>query len=343
MEYVNLQEHIAHAITNRGLKLIINTTEQCNLRCVYCYESFAVKAMPPEIATAILHFVEKRAIIGIDWLEIEFFGGEPLAAWRVVDRLSKEIYNICCRYSVRLLGSLTTNATKLTESRMDALARTNFTSYQITLDGPQYIHDKRRVTSNGKGTYATIWQNLQMLKRSDYDLNVILRIHFDSITVATLTQSPSFIEELATAFLLGDDRFCLQFNAVEPWAKTPSDAAAFFTSHREMIEARRFLLNHAISVGITPGQLPQYAEPTPTGESGCVVCYAARANSFVVRPDGRLSKCTVALDDDRNCVGRIASTGELLVDHQRHMPWLRGLISADAAHLQCPAIGYVTI
>jgi hypothetical protein len=32
--------------------------------------------------------------------------------------------------------------------------------------------------------------------------------------------------------------------------------------------------------------------------------YPARANSFVVRTDGRLSECTVALDDDKNCVGR---------------------------------------
>ena len=34
-----------------------------------------------------------------------------------------------------------------------------------------------------------------------------------------------------------------------------------------------------------------------------MVCYAARANSFVVRSNGQLNKCTVALDTDYNHVG----------------------------------------
>ena len=50
----DLQPHIARSVTSSGLKLIVNTTEQCNLRCVYCYESFQIGQMSDEITEALV-------------------------------------------------------------------------------------------------------------------------------------------------------------------------------------------------------------------------------------------------------------------------------------------------
>jgi sulfatase maturation enzyme AslB (radical SAM superfamily) len=38
----------------KSFKLIVNSSEQCNLRCVYCYESFTHGHMRPETAAAAL-------------------------------------------------------------------------------------------------------------------------------------------------------------------------------------------------------------------------------------------------------------------------------------------------
>jgi uncharacterized protein len=76
------------------------------------------------------------------------------------------------------------------------------------------------------------------------------------------------------------------------------------------------------------------AEP----DDGASPCYAARANSFVIRSDGRVGKCTVALDDDRNTVGHLSADGRLILDASRIRPWIRGLVSLDPTELHCPLI-----
>jgi uncharacterized protein len=138
---IELAEHIAHAVTNRGLKLILNPTEQCNLRCVYCYETFSSGRMSEAIIDGVLNLVERRCSLGLEWLEIEFFGGEPFAAWAVVQRLARGIQEKCKKHRVALVGSATTNATQLNPDRLAFLVENRFTAFQITLDGPKRIHD----------------------------------------------------------------------------------------------------------------------------------------------------------------------------------------------------------
>ena len=97
------------------------------------------------------------------------------------------------------------------------------------------------------------------------------------------------------------------------------------------------LSNEALAVGCSPAQVVQYRRDAALGEAGHEICYAARANAFVIRPDGRVAKCTVALDDERNTVGRLRKNGDVVIDPSRHLPWLQGLVSGDAVALNCPA------
>ena len=63
------------------------------------------------------------------------------------------------------------------------------------------------------------------------------------------------------------------------------------------------------------------------------ICYASMANSFAIRADGRVAKCTVALNDERNHVGMLRENGTILFDRERLMPWLRGLESLNDKEL----------
>ena len=70
------------------------------------------------------------------------------------------------------------------------------------------------------------------------------------------------------------------------------------------------------------------------------ICYAARANAFVVRADGRLNKCTVALSHPHNDIGRIEADGEIVLFRDKSKPWMRGLYSHDPGELECPMQGF---
>ena len=60
-------------------------------------------------------------------------------------------------------------------------------------------------------------------------------------------------------------------------------------------------------------------------------------NSWVIRANGSLAKCTVAFNDDRNRIGELNENGSLTLDHDKIQLWLRGLKSMDPSTLGCPA------
>jgi uncharacterized protein len=67
------------------------------------------------------------------------------------------------------------------------------------------------------------------------------------------------------------------------------------------------------------------------------MCYAAHPAVWVVRADGSLSKCTVALSHPNNRVGRLNENGTLTIDAESLEPWMRGLFTAELSALECPA------
>jgi uncharacterized protein len=71
-------------------------------------------------------------------------------------------------------------------------------------------------------------------------------------------------------------------------------------------------------------------------DDGLSVCYAAQPNSFVVRSDGRLAKCTVAFDADSNHVGNLDANGEMSLEIEKLNRWFQGFTTLDVSALTCP-------
>ncbi|ADY02079.1 hypothetical protein VMUT_1878 [Vulcanisaeta moutnovskia 768-28] len=59
------------------------------------------------------------------------------------------------------------------------------------------------------------------------------------------------------------------------------------------------------------------------------ICYVSWLNSFVVMPDGTLSKCMVRLYDDVNGVGELNNDGTLTIDEDKLLWWARRIINND--------------
>ena len=76
--------------------------------------------------------------------------------------------------------------------------------------------------------------------------------------------------------------------------------------------------------------------PDERNASEPYICYAARPNSLLIRSNGRIGKCTVAFDDDRNDLGKVEDDGTISIDNQKLTPWIRGLGTLDVADTGCP-------
>ncbi|HVR96305.1 MAG TPA: radical SAM domain-containing protein, partial [Thermoanaerobaculia bacterium] len=203
------------------------------------------------------------------------------------------------------------------------LAEAGVRDYQISLDGPQAIHDQTRVMANGKGTFERIWENLLAIKRTSFEAKITLRLHFDAETAFTMEP---LLDALRRDFL-DDPRFVVFFKSIERLGG-PADEKIKILNEDEKQQAVDHLRQ----------QLFGEAAPPPAESEG-YVCYASRPNSLLIRADGRIGKCTVALNDDRNTIGRLRPDGTLELDQSRIRPWLRGLETMDPEILGCPLAG----
>lgn len=117
-------------IYGRMLSLTIMPTEQCNFRCKYCYEKFEKGRMSEEISTGVIKYLKKN-LSSYSGLDISWFGGEPLLAVDIIEKMSKEICQLCKKLKKPYLAGMTTNGYYLTPEILERLLKYTLL-YKIT-------------------------------------------------------------------------------------------------------------------------------------------------------------------------------------------------------------------
>lgn len=81
--------HKTHVFSDNWLYFTILPTNNCNFRCVYCYESNKEEYMDDQTENNILEFLRKN-IKKYKKLRLNWFGGEPLLEKKRVLRMSAQ-------------------------------------------------------------------------------------------------------------------------------------------------------------------------------------------------------------------------------------------------------------
>jgi uncharacterized protein len=270
-------------------------------------------------------------MLQLNKLRISWFGGEPLLAKDVIFAISDTLSELSALYSVDYKASITTNGYYLDRETLTSLVGIGVLHYQVTLDGPRDVHNLTRVTQTQGETFDRIWSNLLDIRSSVHPVEVLLRVHYSAQSVRFLGP---LVEAIREEFIR-DSRFRIHFHAIQRLGG-PNDADIGVLSRSEemlaLSEYKEMLFGHPDS------QEALSSDFIDTLNSG-FICYAARPNSLLIRADGSLGKCTVALNDERNTVGRILDNGKLELDKRRLQPWFQGLKSMDQELLACPLQG----
>ncbi|ATJ92905.1 MULTISPECIES: radical SAM protein [Acetobacter] len=312
-----------NSLTDEKLTLTILPTEQCNFRCVYCYEDFKIGKMRPDIINGIKNLISIRApdlrILNLSW-----FGGEPLLAADIIRDIDRHASDICTPNNTVLTFNITTNGSLLTENfiiETDMLGRTK---YQISFDGDEEEHNKSRILANGSPTFHSILEKIILFQKLVENKKitrskVMLRLHLSpgklEGTWRFLTYVSKHLDPTVFSILLK--------NVGKYGGKNDRDLRVFEEHEHAVVLFRQK------AIEVFPDFFQKPTSSTP-------VCYACEANSFVIRADGRLAKCTVALGRSENTIGKILPSGELLLDTKKHSPWLEPLISLEPEKLACP-------
>lgn len=304
------------------LNIGLLSTEQCNFRCVYCYESFKRGAMSEEVQEGVIRYVQNNARF-LRSLNLAWFGGEPLLARKVVDRLGQEFLNVAKKWDLDYTSGITTNGYFLDEDTATMLLRHETTSFQVTLDGTAATHDKHRKLIGGQGTWDRIWKNILGLKKLSGDFQCRLRVNFDSSVMDVI---PELIDMLSAEFA-NDRRFSVDFFPVGKWGG-PNDDSLDVIAEKDAYPIAYKFSRDAVEKGLHLA-VKDFIHPCSS------MCYAADPRSYVIGADGTVYKCTVVFEDPRNQVGKIRPDGHMNLNLDKFVLWVESDDGRDPTCQEC--------
>lgn len=158
--------------SNNRSVLVLELTQQCNLRCEYCcygtyYDRFREhnpnKMTFERAKNAVDDFLSRKPHQGF----ICFYGGEAFLEYKLMQQIIEYSEQSAEENGVEELGfSVTTNGTILGDEKIHYLVKHNV-SVNVSLDGDKETHDRFRVFRNERnpderiGSFDIIWRNLR--------------------------------------------------------------------------------------------------------------------------------------------------------------------------------------
>lgn len=172
-------DYLDYYLCNNLEQLIIQLTQNCNLRCSYCPYMGGYDNRTHSDKSISMEIIQK----GIDYLlahshntkriSIGFYGGEPLLAMSFLRKAVE--YTDEVREGRNILFTLTTNGTLLSDENVEYLIAKDF-HVLISLDGAREYHNANRVFPNGQGSFDVIMEKLEHIKQKYPDF-------FSSLTI----------------------------------------------------------------------------------------------------------------------------------------------------------------
>ncbi len=252
-----------------SLGITILTTLACNLNCQYCFQSRSSQSMT--IATAQT-LVDTYAPIGGESIAVTWFGGEPLLNIPIIAFVTQRLRLRTKQYRAQII----TNGTKLTPSTTALLRQLDVQSAQITIDGPRALHDAKRPTRGGRGSFDRILENVVTASKA---MHIALRVNLSQGYAVNIDDFARFTCDIFSAT---SGRVSPYFAAVVGIRDRPRTMAHAYGDRVHFVAQVEAIYSRALELGYT-GFIPWLSV-----EEGCV---ATSPRGIVVGPDGSLFKC----------------------------------------------------
>ena len=218
-------------------------TEDCQLRCKYCYLAGKNKTrkMNFEVARATIDYLlrereqfRERAII---W---DFIGGEPFLEVDLIDRISDyaklKMYETGHPWFENYRFSFSTNGLLYGKDKVQRYIAKNrrHISIGISIDGTRQKHDAQRVFPNGKGSYDRVVKAIPLWLKQFPDAATKATISHDDI--------PYIKESVAHLFDLGIRNINMNVVNEDVWQK--GDDKRF---EQQLIELADYIIEYDLA------------------------------------------------------------------------------------------------
>ncbi|UCD93443.1 MAG: radical SAM protein [Candidatus Zixiibacteriota bacterium] len=291
-DYDELEElafcHYSARYDATSLGFVLAPTMACNMACSYCYEGNKKGRMSDETMESIVDFVRRRGGHLRD-LSVGWYGGEPLLAMDIIERLSERLIRLGQEQSFKYEASIITNGFLLTGETVDRLLDFGVDSIQLTLDGPARVHNGKRPLKNGRPSYERILENMAYASGK---MKIGVRVNVDrSFNGEIITEMLRELDAAGLKNYLG-----IYFGWLEPSTTVCANIAESCLSATDFskveIEYFRLLLEEGFRIGKLPTPVLNF-------------CVAQSSGGFVMDHEGNLYRCFNHVGDHDRSMGNI--------------------------------------
>ncbi|WP_440604633.1 thioether cross-link-forming SCIFF peptide maturase [Bacillus sp. GB_SG_008] len=281
--------------------LCLNVAHTCNLSCEYCFASQGKyngnrAIMSYEVGQRAIDYLLENSGHHRN-LDVDFFGGEPLMAWKVVKQIVAYARSKEKEHKKTFRFTFTTNGMLLSDEITDFLNEEMY-NVVLSLDGRKEVHDHLRKTVTGKGSYDYIVPKFQEFLEKRGDKEYYVRGTYTRNNV-------DFTNDIFHIADLGFDKLSMEpviCDPREPYALTDEDLPEIYNQYE--ILAKEMLKRAEEGNGFT-----FYHYMLDLSEGPCIQKRISGCGSgteyLAVTPWGELFPCHQFVGDEEYSMGNI--------------------------------------
>lgn len=227
---------------------IIVVTLRCDHNCLYCQTSSSTlknKKLDMDIGTAKL--VVDRIFESFNpRIDIEFQGGEPLVNWDTLRFIIEYAKKKNKSAKKKLFFYLVSNFTFMTQERLKFLIN-NKVHLCTSLDGPEIIHNRNRVSRGDKNSYRNTIKWLRIIKK-EIRRNKNYKYHTNALTTVTklsLSHAKEIVDEYVNLGLEG-----IFLRPVSPFGLSKKRRREVEFSYEDFFDFYREALDYIIEINL---------------------------------------------------------------------------------------------
>jgi uncharacterized protein len=257
-------------------------TSYCNMGCEYCGQEHRKEPLNARHRQSVLDRICSAAQAeGLQRINLGWFGGEPLMAYNTIREMSQQIISICSARSVSYAASIVTNGALLTRRKLDTLVKQcSVTRFNITIDGPEDVHDAHRPLKSGAKSYRRLTSLLaQAVQNPELDAaSFVLRTNID---VENCDYIDAYLKEMAELGFAGKRNVIFQLVPVHSWGNDVDERRVGRESYLQReVEWLSLMQRLGLQTTLLPGGVR------------AKTCSAVGRSSEVVLTDGHVFSCT---------------------------------------------------
>lgn len=264
---------------------LFKTTNNCNLRCRYCFINNSNKAnrMLMSIDSAKLAFQKIYDFIkyrGDNTCRILWHGGEPLL-WGVDNYRELFEYLIIAFPNFQFTHCMQSNITLLTKEYLGLFSKYKC-DISTSIDGYKELHDINRLKKNGYGSFDSVKRKLILANSMGAHIGAVVVVSKSNINY--LREIYNFFKDINVGFRLNPISLIGEANGNDALGVTPEQFA------NELIDLFDYWIDDNNAVSIT--NFVEIASNLKTGITySCDLSPNCQENLTTIEPNGDVTPC----------------------------------------------------